>query len=94
MHTKADNVEITIGSETDEIIKKLFESIFYKYQEGLEKSMKGSEFNFDSVDLLYYKLDKVSLSRSGSCIDSPEWLKNEKATINPKIMTTNDFNIL
>ena len=55
-----------------------------KYQEGLEESMRGSEFIFDSVDTLYYKLNKVSLSRCGSYIDSPEWLKNKKATINPK----------
>ena len=52
MHTKTDNIEIRIGNKTDEIIKKLFESLFYKYQKGLEKSMKGSEFIFDSVDLL------------------------------------------
>ena len=44
MHTKSDNIEIMIGNETDEIIKKLFESLLQKYQEGLEKSMKGSEF--------------------------------------------------
>ena len=29
-------------------------------------------------------LIKVSLSRGGSYIDSPEWLKKKKATINPK----------
>ena len=50
----------------------------------LEKSVKGSEFVFDSIDLLYYKLHKISLNRDGSYIDSPEWLKNKKATINPK----------
>ena len=47
-----------MGSETDEIIKKLFESLLQKYQEGLEESMKGSGFIFDSVDLLYYHLQK------------------------------------
>ena len=36
MHTKSNNVEIMMGSETDEIIKKLFESFLQKYQEGLE----------------------------------------------------------
>ena len=46
--------------------------------------MKGSEFLFDSVDLLCYKLYKISLNRSGSYTDSPEQLKNKKATINPK----------
>ena len=46
--------------------------------------MKGSQFVFDSVDLLYYHLHKISLKRGGSYIDSPTWLKNKGATINPK----------
>ena len=46
--------------------------------------MRGSEFVFDGVDLLYYELHKISLNRGGSYIDSPEWLKNKKTTINPK----------
>ena len=33
---------------------------------------------------MLYDLNKVSLSRGRSYIDSPEWLKNKKATINPK----------
>ena len=41
-------------------------------------------FVYDSVDPLYYNLNKVSLSRGGSYMDSPKWLKNKKATINPK----------
>ena len=83
MHTKSNNVEIMIGSETNEIIKDLFESFLQKYQEGLEESMRGSEFVYDSVDVLYYNLNKVNLSRGGSYIDSPKWVKNKRATINP-----------
>ena len=55
-----------------------------KYQEGLEEKIRGSEFVFDSADLLHYNLHKVSLNRGGSYIDSAEWLKNKKATINPQ----------
>ena len=84
MHTKSNNVEIMIGSETDEIMEDLFESFLQKYQEGLEESMRESEFVYNSVNVLYYNLNKVSLSRGGSYIDSPKWLKNKKATINPK----------
>ena len=84
MHTKSNNVEIMIDSETDEIIEELFESFLQKYQEGLEESMRGSEFVYDSVDVLYYNLNKISLSRGGSYIDSLKWLKNKKTTINPK----------
>ena len=67
-----------MGSETDDIIEELFKSFLQKYQEELEESMRGSEFTFDSVDALYYNLNKVSLSRGRSYIDSPKWLKNKK----------------
>ena len=70
--------------ETDDIIKELFESFKKIYQEGLETKMKGSEFLFESVDLLYYILHKISLNRGGSYIDSPDWIKHKKATINPQ----------
>ena len=46
--------------------------------------MRGCEFIFDSVDALYYDLNKISLSRGGTYTDSPKWLKAKKATINPK----------
>ena len=39
-------------SETDDIIKEIFESLLQNFQEGLEISMRGGEFIFDSVDLL------------------------------------------
>ena len=71
VHTKSNNVEIMVGIETNEIIIDLFESFLQKYQEELEESMRGSEFVYDSVDVLYYNLNEVSLSRAGSYIDSP-----------------------
>ena len=54
-----------------------------KLQEGLEESMKASEFVFDSVDLLHYHLQKyhlqeISPKKGRSYIDSPKWLKNKK----------------
>ena len=56
MHTKSRNIEIMMGSETNDIIEELSESFLQNYQERLEESMKGSEFIFDSVDLMYYHL--------------------------------------
>ena len=82
MHTKSNNLEIMIGSETDEIIEDLFESFLQKYQEGLK--VTRSEFAYDSVDALYFNLNKVNLIRGGSYIDSSKWLKNKKTTINPR----------
>ena len=42
MHAKSDNIEMMMVSETDEIIKELFESLLKKYQKGLEESMRRS----------------------------------------------------
>ena len=84
MHTQRDNIAVMMGSETDKVIEELFKSFLQRYQEELEESMRGSHFIFDSVDALYYDLNKISLNRGGSYIDSPEWLKNKKATVNPK----------
>ena len=73
MHTKSDNIGIIMSSETNDIIEELCESLLQKYQERSEESMRGSEFIFDSVDLLYYNLQKISINRKGSLyIDSPK----------------------
>ena len=53
--------------------------------------MSGSEFAPDSIYLLYYHLQKVGLKRRRSYIDSPEWLKNKKATINSQNNDNNCF---
>ena len=45
--------------------------------------MRGSEFDFDGNNVLYYDLNRTTFDRGTSCIDSPEWIKNKKATINP-----------
>ena len=88
MHTRSDNKEIMNGSDTDEVIEKLFESFLQRYEKNLEEKMKGSEFEFDGVNFWYYDFNKISLNRGGSYIDSPKWLKNKKSTINPK---NNDY---
>ena len=50
IHSKSDNVEVMMGSKTDEIIEELFYSFLKRYQKHLEESMRGSEFVFDSVN--------------------------------------------
>ena len=78
MHSKRDNIKI-ISDEADKVIKKLFDSLKTWYQNNFE-SMKGSEFVFDYVHLLYYKCHKINPNRGGSYIDSPDWTKNKKST--------------
>ena len=84
MHTRSDNEEFMNGSDTDKIIKGRFESFLQKYEEKLQEKLKGSEFEFDGVNFLYYDFNKISINRGGSYIYSPKWIKNKKSTINPK----------
>ena len=68
--------------EAGEVIKEHLFSIKNRYQSNLEY-MKGSEFVFDYVDLLYCKYHKLNLNRGGSYTDSPDWIKIKNATISP-----------
>ena len=61
---------IMTGNETIEIIRELFESLLQKYKKDLEEKMKQSEFVLDSVDLLCYKLHKISLNTIGSVVQN------------------------
>ena len=88
MHTRSDNIEIMIGDDNDDIIEELFKSFLQKYEKNLQNKMRGSDFEFDGVNFLYYDFNKINLNRGGSYIDSPKWLKNKKSTINPK---NNDY---
>ena len=84
MHTRSDNEEIMNGSDTDEVIEEHFESFLQRYEQNLQEKIKGSDFEFDGVNFLYYNYNKISINRGGSYIDSPKWIKNKKSTINPK----------
>ena len=70
------------GSNTNNIIKEIFKSFLYNYQEEL-KIISESEFIFESVELMDYKLRRVRLRRGGSYIKSFEWLLHTGVTINP-----------
>ena len=91
LRTKSNNIEIMMGNETDEIIDEIFEYFFTKLSKRFRRINERKQFNFCSFYLLYYHLQKISLKSGGSHIDSPEWLKNKKATINPKINDGNCF---
>ena len=46
--------------------------------------MRGSDFIFDSVQLMHYKCHRLSFKRGGCYIDSSDWIKHKKPTINPQ----------
>ena len=65
-----DNIEIMINDEAYEVITQLFDSL--------------KRFVFDYVHLLHYKRHKINpMNRGESNIDSPDWIKSKKATLNP-----------
>ena len=45
---------------TNEVVNESFEPLLSGYQIGLEKPMRGSDFVFDSVQLLYHKCHKMN----------------------------------
>ena len=84
MYTRSDNEEFMISDDTNEIIKSLFESFLQRFEENLQEKMRGSDFEFDSINFFYYNCNKTSIYRGGSYIDSQKWLKDKKPTVNPK----------
>ena len=67
-----------------EVAGEYLKSLFSIYQIGLATSMKGSDFTFDSVQLLHHQCHKMNVKYDGSYIDSPDQVNRKKKTINPK----------
>ena len=78
-------VEIFMGSDTENAIDTLFNTILDRIQQAIETSNKrGSGFTLESVALLYYYSQNIGIRRSESYVLSPNWIVSKKATINPK----------
>ena len=60
MYSMSNNVKFTFYNDVNEVANELFESLLLRYQDNLETPMRGSEFIFESVHLLYYKCHKVN----------------------------------
>ena len=84
LYVKTKNVEIMMGSDTDEIIKYLYDSLTQQYEELIEHSTKSTGLVLEGVALMNYDINKITINRVGSYIESPEWLKSKKCTVNPQ----------
>ena len=85
MDSRSNNIKFTSYNDADEVVDELFESLRSGYQRNVETSVKGSDFVFNSVQFMYYKCHEVYFRRSGSYIDSPDWIIIKKTTtINSK----------
>ena len=91
MYTRSTPEEFVIGSETEEVAEKLIMQLLQEHQDNLQNKMKGSDFIFNGVNYLYYDLNKITVSKGGSYIESPKWLKDKKCTINQKNTDNKSF---
>ena len=57
MDSKGKNIEILMGSKTDDIINELFESFLLCFQEKLEEKLKDNNFVLIYYILVFIKLD-------------------------------------
>ena len=83
IHSKSDNIEITINEKADELIEKRVKVPLNRYHIGLQTLTRGSDFIFECVQLWYYKCHKINFKQGVKYIDSPDWIKYNKAKINP-----------
>ena len=82
--SKSDNVTCRPSSDTSKILDELLSSLYEKHQVDLTTSRTSSSFVFESVEECNIHFHKIDLRRGASYIESPDWLKNKKCTINPK----------
>ena len=71
MHTKSTQVEVYMGSDSENVIDTLFNTLLQNFQRIQETSNERSEFIPDII-------------RAESYIITPDWIASKKATINPK----------
>ena len=84
MYTRSICEEFMSESETEEVAEKLTISLLQKNQDNLQNKMKGSDFIFNGVNYLFYDFNRITISKGGSYIESPKWLKDKKCAINQK----------
>ena len=71
--SKSEPVEIFMGSDTENIIDTLFNTVLNRFQQAMDTTNEGdSGFTHDSVGLLYYYFQRIDIRRGGSYIVSPD----------------------
>ena len=88
-HVKSDNVEIRLDNDTSNITNELIETFLSNYQKEEQILRNGSNYTFESVDMLGIHFHDIKLKRGKSYIESPKWLADKKATINLKNIKDN-----
>ena len=75
MYMRSTPEEIIIGCETEEVTENLIMQLLQKYQDNLQNQMNGSDFIFSGINYLYYDFNRITISKGGSYIESPNGLR-------------------
>ena len=85
VHPKSKQVEVYLGSDTENVIDTHFNTFLQNFQRIQETSNeRESGFIPDSVEILEHEFRKIGIIRGESYIITPDWIATKKATINPK----------
>ena len=83
IYSASKPIEIYMGSDTENVIDTLFNTILERIQQAIASSQKNEgEFTHESVALFYCYFQKIDIRRAESYIMSPNWIVSKKATIN------------
>ena len=63
MYSTSNNIKFTTYNDVNEVVNELVASLRARHQDNLEALMRGSDFIFDSVQLMHYKCHKVNFKR-------------------------------
>ena len=53
MYAMSGNIKFTSHNDANDVVNELFESLLSRYEDNSETLMRGSNFIFDSVQLMY-----------------------------------------
>ena len=71
IYSASEPVEIFMGSDTEDLIDKLFNAILQRFQQAQETpNDKGREFIPERIEFLYYYFHKINIIRAESYIMS------------------------
>ena len=62
MHPRSNDIKFTFYNDASEVVDELLESLRSRYQRNLEASMRGRDFVFDSVQVMYCKYHEVNFT--------------------------------
>ena len=83
-YVKSKSIICISSDDTSIIVDELLESLSKYYYGKLMIARTDSSYIFHSVNELNIHFHIVDLKRTGTYIQSPKWLVNKKATVNPK----------